>query len=133
MPTHEPISAPLVKRGIDEGISAAKLLLQKLCGPAFDEIGLMLQDRARVYRLKNQLRMLGKVEDMLKNARTKVRAVPLRTLLPLIDGASLEDDENLTDKWAGLLASAASSEEAESTHPGFRKILSEMSPREARS
>jgi hypothetical protein len=131
MPTPELISGELIKKGIDGGVSAARHLLQKLCGPAFDELGLLLQDRARVYRLKNQLRMLGKVQDMLQEAGKEVRPVPLRTLLPLLEGAALEDDENLSDKWAGLLASAASSDETESTHPSFPRILCEISPREA--
>ena len=50
---------------------------------------------------------------------------------PLLEGAALEDDENLSNKWAGLLASAATSNEAEHSHPSFPRILSEMSPREA--
>lgn len=127
----EPISNALAKKGIDEGVAAAKHLLERLCGPAFDELGLLLQDRARVYRLKNQLRMLAKVQDMLQKAGTEISTVPIRTLLPLLEGAALEDDERLSDKWAGLLASAASSGDAELTHPSFPRILSEMSPREA--
>lgn len=131
MLTPDPISNALAKKGIDEGVSAAKHLLEKLCGPAFDELGLLLQDRARVFRLKNQLRMLAKVQGILQKAGTGVSAVPIRTLLPLLEGAALEDDENLSDKWAGLLASAASSSDAELTHPSFPRILSEISPREA--
>jgi hypothetical protein len=127
----EPISSALTKGGIEQGVSAAKGLLRKLSGPAFEELGLLLQDRARVYRLKNQLRMLSRVQDMLHKAGTEVHAVPLRTLLPLLEGAALEDAEGLSDKWAGLLASAASSVESDSTHPSFPRILSEMSPREA--
>jgi hypothetical protein len=127
----EPISVALIKGGIEQGVSAAKGLLQKLSGPAFEELGLLLQDRARVYRLKNQLRMLDKVQAMLHRAGTEVSAVPLRILLPLLEGAALEDDEGLSDKWAGLLASAASSVENDSTHPSFPRILSEMSPHEA--
>jgi len=127
----EPISGALVKGGIEHGMEAAKSLLQKLCGPAAEEFGAMLQDRTRVYRLKNQLRMLGKVQAMLQNAGTPVHSVPLRTLLPLLEGAALEDDENLSNKWAGLLASAATSNETELSHPSFSRILSEMSPREA--
>ena len=130
MPNPDPITGALTK-GIDEGVSAAKNLLEKLCGPAFEELGLLLQDRARKYRLKNQLRMLGKVQRMIQEADTIVRTVPLRTLLPLLEGAALEDDESLSDKWAGLLASAASSEDSESIHPSFARILSEISPREA--
>jgi len=127
----EAISGALAKKGIDEGVSAARNLLEKLCGPAFEELGLLLQDRSRVYRLKNQLRMLDKVQNILENSKAKARTVPLRTLLPLLEGAGLEDDENLSNKWAGLLASAATANEPELSHPSFPKILSEMSPREA--
>lgn len=131
MTSPDPISGALIKGGIEQGVSAAKGLLEKLCGPAFEELGSLLQDRARVYRLKNQLRMLGKVQAMLQEAGTDVHAVPLRALLPLLEGAALEDDEGLSDKWAGLLASAASSGEGESTHPSFPRILSEITPQEA--
>ena len=128
----ESISTAIAKKGLDEGIAAAKPLLQRLCGPAIDELALLLQDHARVYRLKNQLRTLGKVQEMLHKAGGKVHAVPLRTLLPLLEGAALENDESLSDKWAGLLASAASSQGIELSHPGFPRILSEMTPREAK-
>ena len=131
MPIPEAISGALVKGGIEHGVEAAKSLLQKLCGPAAEEFGAMLQDRTRVYRLKNQLRMLGKVQTMLDNAGTGVHSVPLRTLLPFLEGAALEDDEDLSDKWAGLLATAASSNESGLMHPSFPRILSEMSPRDA--
>ena len=45
--------------------------------------------------------------------------------------AALEEDENLFTKWAGLLESAATSNEAELSLPNFPKILSEMALREA--
>lgn len=131
MTTPDPLSGALIKGGIEQGVSAAKGLLEKLCGPAFEEIGSLLQDRARVYRLKNQLRMLSKVQVMLQEAGTEVHAVPLRALLPLLEGAALEDNEDLSDKWAGLLASVASLGENESTHPGFAQILSQITPQEA--
>ena len=130
MSNPDPISSALVKGGVEQGMAAAKGLLEKLCGPAVEEIGLLLQDRVRVYRLKNQLRMLGKVQAMLKDG-DEIHAVPLRTLLPLLEGASLEDNDELSNKWAGLLASAASSGDMSLTHPGFPRILSEMSPQEA--
>ncbi len=127
----DPITTALTKGGVEEGVKAAKPLLEKLCGPALEELGLLLQDRARVYRLKNQLRILSKVQIMLREAGTTVQAVPLRTLLPLLEGAALEDSKMLSDMWAGLLASAASFGESESIHPSFPRILSELTPREA--
>jgi hypothetical protein len=132
MTTPDPISGAIIKGGIEQGVSAAKGLLERLCGPAVEELGLILQDSVRVYRLKRELeKHLGKVQAMMQKAGTEVRPVPMRTLLPLLEGAALEDDENLSDKWAGLLASAASAVEVPLTHPSFAHILSEITPREA--
>lgn len=106
-------------------------LLKRLVGPAIDEAGLILQDKVRTYRLKNTVRALDRVRALLRQADIEPRQVPLRVLLPLLDGVSLEDDEFLSEKWARLLACAASAVE-DLTHPGFAGILSEMSVREAK-
>ena len=125
------ILTALAKAGVDNGIQAAKGFLSKLAGPAVEEIGLLLQDRVKLYRLKNQLRILGKAQEMLKTARVKPSAVPLRTLLPLLEGAALEEDESLSLKWAALLANAASGASDIANHPSFPHILAEISPSEA--
>jgi len=57
------------------------------------------------------------------------KAVPIKTLFPLLEGASLDEDENLHDMWAALLANAALDEKK--VPPGFVAILKEMSPDEA--
>ena len=127
--TPEPISTAIVTGGLEAGVSAAKGLVERLFGPAADELGAMLSDKARLYRLKNTLRVLAKTQELLSNAKIEGNQVPLRTLLPILDGAAMEDDESLSAKWAGLLASAAASPPA--VHPSFPRILSELTPREA--
>jgi len=84
-----------------------------------------------VYRLKNFISVLAKTEELLHAASIDAQVVPLRTMLPIIDGASLEDDKGLARKWAGLLASAAAAMEPWATHPSFPRILSEITPHEA--
>jgi len=54
--------------------------------------------------------------------------VPIKTLLPIMELGSLEDDDTLQDKWAKLLASAVA---GETIHPSYTKILSEISKNEA--
>lgn len=121
----------LVLASLKTAHDALKPLLGRLLGPAADELGAVLQDRARMYRLANQLKMLSKVQEMFRGAGIEPEAVPLRVLLPLLEGASLEDDENLSSKWAGLLAHAAHPEQREKVHPSFVRILGELSPKDA--
>jgi len=56
--------------------------------------------------------------------------VPPKILFPLLEGASLEENEQLDDMWAALLANAASSVHAERVRPGFIATLKQMSPDE---
>src|SRR5690606_5504871 len=78
--------------------------LERLTGPAATELGLMWGDKARYYRYRNQVRLLIRAREMLEKAGLAANHVPLRTLLPLLEGAATEDDESLSEKWAALLA-----------------------------
>lgn len=128
----DPISTELAKEGISGAVEAAKEFLSKLVGPAAEEIGLLLQDQVKLYRFKNQLKILAKAEAMLLNAGRTPNAVPFRTLLPILEAAASEDDESLSVKWAALLANSAAKIEDYASHPSFPRILSEIAPIEAR-
>ncbi len=121
------ISVALAKSGIPVAIEAAKKLLEKLVGPAAEEMGLLLQDKVRSYRLRNQLAVLGKTQDMLNQAGIEPKSVPLRVLVPLLEGAALEDDDNLSTKWAALLANTATPGYRVDLMPAFSNILSQLS------
>jgi hypothetical protein len=110
---------------------AAKGLLVRIAGPAADEIGAIVLDKVRMYRFKNQIKILSKAKVFLEEAGLTPNIIPLRTLLPLLDGAALEDDDYLSSKWAALIANAASGLDKSLSHPSFPKILSEMSPQDA--
>lgn len=127
----DPINTALATAGIEAASQEAQGFLRRIAGRAADEVGLMLQDRVRMYRFRNQLRMLGRAQEMVTEAGLPTRDVPLRLLLPLLDGASLEDDAGLSDKWAALLANAASSRDPQAVLPSFPHILGQMSPRDA--
>ena len=127
----DPVSTELAKEGISAAVEAAKEFLSKLVGPAAEEIGLLLQDQVKLYRFKNQLRILAKAEAMLLKAGRTPNAVPFRTLLPILEAAASEDDESLSNKWAALLANSAAKSEGYASHPSFPRILSEIAPIEA--
>ena len=127
----DPISVALVKSGIPAAIKSATEFLNKLLGPASEEVGLLLGERARTFRLRNMLKTLGKTQEMLKNASIEPKSVELRVLIPLLDGASLEDNESLSVKWAALLANATISGQAANISQIFSNILSQLSPTDA--
>src|SRR5665213_212676 len=85
----------------------AEEFLKRISGPAADELGLWFRDEIRNYRARNTTHVVSRSQSMLRDSGSDVRELPLRTLLPLLDGASIEDNPELTELWAALLANAA--------------------------
>ena len=129
----DPLQAALVKAGasaLQAVEDAARGFLLKVAGPVGEETGLLLQDKVRIYRFKNQIKALARAKQMMEDAGLEPSSVPFRTLLPLLDGAALEDEPDLAEKWAALLANAANPEERD-VPPSYPAILSELSPGDA--
>lgn len=106
-------------------------LFERLTGSAAEQYGLMWGDSVKMRRTKRLVKGLAKTKRMLAEAGFDPQAVPDKLLLPIFDGMSVEDDENLQDMWAALLANAASPENADKVRPGFIATLKQMSPDEA--
>src|SRR6266478_3162761 len=95
-------------------------IIKAILGPAADELGQRFGDRVRLYRYGRSLEMLKKAEKMATEAGFTPKAVPIKLLFPLLEGASLEEDEDLHIMWAALLANAASSDHAEGVPDSLR-------------
>ena len=106
-------------------------IIKAILGPAADELGQRFGDRVRLYRYRRSLDMLKKAEKMAKDAGFTPKAVPIKLLFPLLEGASFEENEDLHDMWAALLVNAASPENADKVRPAFISVLKQMSPDEA--
>ncbi len=122
----DPVSTALAKKAL-EPIGG---LLQRIAGPLADEIGDSLAIIARPYRIKLSLKMFQKTQRMLEEAGIAPQAVPPRLFLPIVESASIEDDEDLHTRWAALLANAATSHN--SVHPSYIETLKQLTPVEAR-
>jgi hypothetical protein len=125
----ELISSALQAKGVDTAIKAANSLLARLCGPAFDELGGMFGDWFHRKRFQLALKGLGKAQEMIRDAGIDPKRVPLKVLSPILDGMSLEEDDELAVRWAALLANAARSPTL--VRPGFTHILSDLSHNDA--
>ncbi|XOF33518.1 MAG: Abi-alpha family protein [Candidatus Electrothrix sp. YB6] len=122
-----------------EGLNLPKILVDKtiafldrLLGPSVDEAGYLLADRIKFRRFRNQVKILQKSEELLESAGIEARQVPLQTLVPLIEKASLEEDPTLQEMWAQLIANAATSDARAGLHRLCVHILSSISPAEAK-
>jgi hypothetical protein len=105
-------------------------IVHKLAGPSAEEYGLLLADKAKVYRLKNWVNVVTKTQKILSDAKLPPGGVPPRMFLPILEASSLEDDENLQSLWAGLLATA--SQQTNSVSPSFVETLKQLTRDEAR-
>src|ERR1022692_985920 len=94
-------------------------VIKAMLGPAWAEIAERLRDEARRYRYGRQLDCLMKAEKMAKDAGFTPKAVPIKLLFPLLEGASLEENEDLHTMWAALLANASSPNQSENVRPGI--------------
>jgi hypothetical protein len=100
--------------------------INKLLGPGADEIGLMLGERIKMYRLRKQIELFYEAKKMLTEAGIEPKQVNLKTLLPLMEGASLEDDISISSKWAALLANAATENGDTIVEPSFADVLKQL-------
>lgn len=104
-------------------------LILRLLGPVADATGERWADRINAARTKNMEHVANLVIDRLRERSTQPRPVELSVLVPILQHASLESRQDLVSMWTGLLASAAS---RGGIHTAYPRILSEITPGEAR-
>jgi hypothetical protein len=117
--------------GVAEGTATA--FLNTLLGPVVEAAD-SWRDRVRLKRWKAEILMLEEAREFLDLRGIDPSAVPVKTLLPLLDYAAREDpdDQDMIRRWAALLANAADSRPGASyVLPSFPRILAELSPHEA--
>jgi hypothetical protein len=113
-------------------LERADAFLRVLLGPATTETGELLADRIRFRRFRNQVRMLQTAQDLLDAAGLKAKEIPLRTLVPLVERASLEEHPDLQRMWATLLANASQASIRTALQSICIAVLSNISPLEAK-
>lgn len=118
------------------GPPAAELVkdcVTRVVSPSLDAIGRMLAqplldlEQRRIARANDVL--IGAAE-LLVDAGARPQGVPGRVLWPLLQRASVEENDELRRRWKALLANASIVPDA--VLPAFVSILGELSPPEAR-
>lgn len=89
------------------------------------EGGGILSDTVRFWRWKNQINIIKKVKSIVENSKLDKKQVPLKILLPIMENASLEEEEIIQNKWANILANAITA--SKNITPNYAEILKELS------
>jgi Abortive infection alpha len=119
-----------IKSGLGSAVSE---IVKNVAVPPAKIIGSWLVEILSVnysqWRVKQAASVIEGAGEILAELNLEPTVYRPKILLPLIEQASLEDDEDLTKKWMGLLASSVTEN---SIHPSYPRILSELVQREAK-
>jgi hypothetical protein len=97
--------------------------------PGFIKDGVgILSDQIALWRWSNQINIIKKAQAKIESSGLSKHQIPLKVLVPIIQNSSLEEDLNMQDKWANLLANSATGNVEVS--PNYSAILNELSPLE---
>ena len=88
----------------------------------------MLSDKLRFMRWERQIRMVDKCEEIIKKRKIegRLRPVPPKLALPIMENASLEENDQLQDLWANLLSSALDPSFMEPVRSAFIDIIKQL-------
>ena len=96
---------------IEKGLELVKDFAEKLIGPTIEEIGLLMSDKIKYYRFKNQVKILIKAKEYVKEKNIAIKQIPTKILVPLLENASLEEKDEMQEKWAFMVGNLADSEQ----------------------
>jgi len=93
-----------------------------------------LADELMFQRWKKKVRIMQRAMDYLleRGYPVKLKIVPTKFMLPLLDAAAMEESDSLQELWAMLLANAADANSEVEAERGLVSILQDFGSMEAR-
>jgi abortive infection alpha-like protein len=110
-----------------EVIAAARELGGFISGPLGEVVG-MLQDHLRTVRFERQVRLADRIRDFLaeRGLRAPTRQISLNIGLRILDHATLEEENELQDRWAMLLVNGGDAGSEAEIKRSFVSILRDL-------
>jgi hypothetical protein len=96
------------------------------------QIGAMFSETAGLWRMENRLKVLKTAKAICEERRVKLQKLVPDVLIPLMDAAGDTEDPDLSDMFAGLLASNLDPSMQDKVHPAFSKIVSQLGSSDAK-
>lgn len=119
-------------KAIDAAREAGGFIARFVSGPLEQGMGIF-EDRLRYARWERQVRLMQRAQEFLRRLGLDepTRPVPLKLIIPILQGAGLEDDDDLQDRWAALLVNAANANFHGEVRRSYVAILEQLTPFDA--
>jgi hypothetical protein len=113
-----------VAKGAVDGAGA---FLSRICLPAAEEFGLLLQDKVKAWRGANAIQILNHAERLLEadHSASRTHAHP-RLVGKILESGSWTDDDEVQRLWAGLLATACKADGTDESNLIFVNLLDQL-------
>lgn len=112
-----------------EVVKSVTDLLKPFTDPALGELGEYVADKIRYLRVRNAIKVLSRAEELLHSIGIEPRPVAPRILVAVLEGAGLEEEDELVERWSLLLATAGA---GTVVPPAFPSMLRELRGVEAK-
>lgn len=114
-------------------INSVSSFLELVFKPGLEELGYMIKDEVRLWRLNNIIRTLEKAQGKMEfDGKDLNLTANARVGLNILEACSEVDDEELQDLWAGLFASSCTPDGKDDSNMNFVDLLRRMSSVEAK-
>jgi hypothetical protein len=110
-------------------------LFKRLVDPSADQIGQILGDYLRGFRMANLEKIEAKAKakiEAIEGKTGKPAKVPPSVGIEILEAGSKASDEGIQDMWAGLLAASCTEDGKDDSNLQFIHIIATFSPQEAR-
>jgi len=125
------IIAKEVASTMGKGIDLVRDIGRIISAPVEQIMGIWA-DKLKYRRWENQIALLEKAyRKMSERGLSPSRQIPLKIAIPLLEYASVEDNENLQDMWANLLVNLANVDSKISIEISYVEILKSLSSLDA--
>jgi hypothetical protein len=118
-----------IAEAAERGTREFRELVRNLLNPAVNELGEYFANSIRLYRAKAAKKAVTLAKEQIERSGLEQQPLTVKDAVLLLEGASLEEDDYLISKWAGLISSAATGGKS---LPAFADILRQLSPEEAK-
>lgn len=119
---------------VDKNIDRASGFLHTVLGVTLEQAAGIWNDKLRYRRWENQLRLMQRASTRMHELgiEDSRRFLSLNVGIPLIEAATLEENEDMQEKWALLLANALDPRSNVEVKRHLVSILQDLGPLEAR-
>ena len=115
----------------EEAVKEIFGFINDIIRPPAKELGGLLADQVKYFRMKNQIKLFQKAAKLHKELDLGSQKIPLKLLSHIVDHSSWEENEEMQSKWANLLANASTKGSNTDNCSSHSETLRQLSPQQA--